>query len=136
MKVLILRFSSIGDIVLTTPVIRCLKEQVAGVEIHYATKSAFKGIVSNNLYIDKVHTLEHSTTVLIQELKNEKFDLIIDLHKNLRTKKIIWSLGVKSVSFNKLNIRKWLFVNWKFKTMPDKHIVDRYMETKRRGSLN
>jgi ADP-heptose:LPS heptosyltransferase len=129
MKVLILRFSSIGDIVLTTPVIRCLKEQVAGVEIHYATKSAFKGIVSNNLYIDKVHTLEHSTTVLIQELKNEKFDLIIDLHKNLRTKKIIWSLGVKSVSFNKLNIRKWLFVNWKFKTMPDKHIVDRYMET-------
>ncbi|WP_299255825.1 glycosyltransferase family 9 protein [uncultured Cytophaga sp.] len=129
MKILILRFSSIGDIVLTTPVVRCLKEQVSGVEVHYATKSAFKNIVSNNPYIDKVHILDHSTNALITELKNEQFDIIIDLHKNLRTKKIIWSLGVKSYSFNKLNIRKWLFVNWKLKTMPDKHIVDRYMET-------
>lgn len=129
MKVLILRFSSIGDIVLTTPVVRCLKEQVAGVKIHYATKSAFKSIVSTNPNIDKIHILDKSTKELIQELKKERFDLIIDLHKNLRTRKIIWSLGVKSYSFNKLNIRKWLLVNWKLKTMPDKHIVDRYIET-------
>ncbi len=38
MKFLIIRFSSIGDIVLTTPVVRCLKQQVAGAEVHYLTK--------------------------------------------------------------------------------------------------
>lgn len=129
MKILILRFSSIGDIVLTTPVIRCLKKQLPGVEIHYATKNAFKGILENNPYVDKVHTLSVSTSDLITELKSEKFDIVIDLHKNLRTMKIKWSLGVTSYSFDKLNIKKWLFVNWKFKVMPHKHIVDRYIET-------
>ncbi|HSY60689.1 MAG TPA: glycosyltransferase family 9 protein [Cytophaga sp.] len=129
MKILILRFSSIGDIVLTTPVIRCLKKQLPHVEIHYATKNAFKEILENNPYVDKVHILSASTTGLIKELKSEKFDLVIDLHKNLRTLKIKWSLGTKSCSFDKLNVKKWLYVNWKFKTMPDKHIVERYLET-------
>src|SRR6187431_504279 len=128
MKILILRFSSIGDIVLTTPVIRCLKKQLPGVEIHYATKNVFKGILENNPYVNKVHTLSVSTSDLIKELKAEKFDIVIDLHKNLRTTKIKWALGAKSYSFDKLNIKKWLFVNWKFKVMPDKHIVDRYIE--------
>ena len=129
MKILILRFSSIGDIVLTTPVIRCLKKQLSNVEIHYATKNAFKGILENNPYVDKVHTLSASTRKLIQELKAEKFDVVIDLHKNLRSMKIKWALGATSYSFDKLNIRKWLFVNWKFNVMPDKHIVERYLET-------
>jgi ADP-heptose:LPS heptosyltransferase len=128
MKILILRFSSIGDIVLTTPVIRCLKKQLPHVEIHFATKAAFKGILENNPYIEKVHPLT-STSALIDELKAEKFDLVIDLHKNIRTLRIKWMLGVKSYSFDKLNIQKWLFVNWKFKSMPQLHIVDRYLKT-------
>jgi heptosyltransferase-2 len=57
MKFLIIRFSSIGDIVLTTPVIRCLKEQVPGAEIHYLTKENFKGIIESNPYISKIHVL-------------------------------------------------------------------------------
>lgn len=129
MKILILRFSSIGDIVLTTPVIRCLKKQLPTIEIHYATKNAFKSILENNPYVDKVHTLSASTSELIKELKSEKFDIVIDLHKNLRTMKIKWSLGAISYSFDKLNIKKWLLVNWKLKIMPDKHIVERYLET-------
>jgi len=129
MKILILRFSSIGDIVLTTPVIRCLKKQLPNAEIHYATKNAFRGILENNSYVDKVHILSSSTSSLIKELKAEKFDVVIDLHKNLRTLKIKWALGSTSYSFDKLNIRKWLFVNWKLKVMPEKHIVERYLET-------
>ena len=128
MKILILRFSSIGDIVLTTPVIRCLKKQLPNAEIHYATKNTFKGILENNPYVDKVHVLSSSTSDLIKDLKQEKFDVVIDLHKNIRTQKIKWALGSTSYSFDKLNIRKWLFVNWKLKVMPEKHIVERYLE--------
>lgn len=128
MKVLIVRFSSIGDIVLTTPVIRCLKKQ-AGVTIHYLTKKNFKGILESNPYVDKVITIEKEITEVLTELKAEKYDHIIDLHKNLRTFRLKLSLGVPSHAFHKLNIEKWLLVNFKINCLPNKHIVDRNLET-------
>jgi len=72
MKFLIIRLSSIGDIVLTTPVIRCLKKQVPDAEIHYLTKSTYMQIVSSNPYIDKVHYLEKSLQTMIG-IKEGKF---------------------------------------------------------------
>ena len=133
MKILIIRFSSIGDIVLTTPVIRVLKTQVDGVEIHYATKKQFASIFQENPYIDKMHYLEGSIWDFVKELRKENFDYIIDLHNNLRTRIIKLSLGVKSSSFNKLNFQKWLMVNLKINKLPQVHIVDRYLEAA--GSL-
>jgi len=127
-KILILRFSSIGDIVLTTPVIRTLKTQLQEVEIHYCTKKKFEGVLVSNPYIDKFHLLEDNQKELIRSLKNEKFDYIIDLHNNLRTFIIKQQLGVKSYAFDKINQEKWLMVNLKIDRLPNKHIVDRYME--------
>lgn len=129
LKVLVLRFSSIGDIVLTTPVVRNLKKQLEGVEIHYATKPQFAFILNENPYIDKVHTLDGKVTELAKTLKKEHFDVVIDLHKNLKTKVIKTLLGVKSYAFNKLNVEKYIYVNFKINKMPNVHIVDRYMET-------
>jgi len=129
MKILIIRFSSIGDIVLTTPVIRCLKEQLPGVEVHYITKKAFESVLKFNPYIDKLHLLEGSIGEQIGRLKTEKFDFVVDLHHNLRTLRIKRALGVRSASFNKLNIAKFMLVNFKINRMPDVHIVDRYLET-------
>ncbi|MBC8046811.1 MAG: glycosyltransferase family 9 protein [Fimbriimonadaceae bacterium] len=128
-KILILRFSSIGDIVLTTPVVRCLKTQFENVEIHYATKKQYQSILSANPHIDKIHVLENSLNDLISKLRKEKFDFIIDLHHNIRTVKIKWALCVKNRSFNKLNIEKWLIVNFKINRLPALHIVDRYLAT-------
>jgi ADP-heptose:LPS heptosyltransferase len=129
MKVLIIRFSSIGDIVLTTPVIRCLKKQIPGAEIHYLTKSNYLQILSSNPYIDKIHYLEQSLQAIITELKRENFDYIIDLHNNLRSLKVKDALKVKSFSFDKLNVRKWIYTSLKWNLLPDIHIVDRYMNT-------
>jgi len=130
MKFLIIRFSSIGDIVLTTPVIRCLKQQVQNAEVHYLTRERFKGIIESNPYVDKLHVLKDDLQQILSELNQEKFDYIIDLHHNLRTLKVKRGLkGVPSVSFNKLNIQKWLLTALKVNVMPDVHIVDRYLET-------
>jgi len=129
MKFLIIRFSSIGDIVLTTPVIRCLKQQVATAEVHYLTKSSFRPILAASPFIDKVHCLEQDLDAVIRTLKDEDFDYIIDLHHNLRTLKVKRALGKKAFSFNKLNIEKWLYTNFKWNRLPPVHIVDRYMET-------
>ena len=128
-KVLILRFSSIGDIVLTTPLMRAIKLQRPDVEVHYATKKQFASILENNPYVNKVHVLEDKLSDLVYQLKKEKFDYVLDLHKNLRTKLIKSRLGVPSSAFNKLNYEKWLKVNLKVDKLPNQHIVDRYFET-------
>ena len=128
-KFLIIRFSSIGDIVLTTPIIRCLKQQVENCEVHYLTKSQYATIVESNPYVDKVIQLDKSWLLMIHLLENEKYDYIIDLHHNLRTFRIKYQLKAKSFSFNKLNIEKWLLTALKINVLPKKHIVDRYFET-------
>tara|TARA_B100000787_G_scaffold168157_1_gene156372 strand:+ start:1108 stop:2103 length:996 start_codon:yes stop_codon:yes gene_type:complete len=129
-KILIIRFSSIGDLVLTTPVIRIAKQQIEGSEVHLVTKNAFSSVVEANPYLDKVHVLENDLKALIEELKQEGFTHVIDLHNNLRSRKIKKALKLPSKSFTKLNIEKWLAVNFKqIHRLPDTHIVDRYLET-------
>lgn len=127
-KLLIIRLSSIGDIVLTTPVIRCLKEQMPGIEIHFLVKKQFSDVILANPYINKVHVLEQGIADVLPVLKKEKFDRIIDLHKNIRSLMIRFRLGVPANSFPKLNLRKWLLVRFKIDQLPDVHIVDRYFK--------
>lgn len=129
MKILIIRFSSIGDIVLTTPVIRCIKQQLPEAEIHYLTKPQFKDLVANNPYVSRVHVLEDNFSEMTAKLKVEKFDHIIDLHHNLRTLRLQFALQKKFHRFDKLNFKKWLLVKFKINTLPNEHIVERYLKT-------
>lgn len=128
-KFLIIRFSSIGDIVLTTPVIRCLRNQLGDAEIHFVVKKQFQPVISSNPYIHKIHILDDNLYQLTNTLKNEHFDYIIDLHQNIRSLIVKSRLKIMSFSVNKINFNKWLMVNLKINRLPDKHLVDRYMET-------
>ncbi|MBL0334882.1 MAG: glycosyltransferase family 9 protein [Chitinophagaceae bacterium] len=129
MKFLIIRFSSIGDIVLTTPVIRCLKKQVPDAEVHFLTRAAFLPVVQHNPYLDKIHVLAHSWELMIEELVTEDYDYIIDLHHNTKTFRVKKTLKKKSFSFYKLNIEKYIYTSLKLNFLPKKHIVDRYLDT-------
>lgn len=126
-KVLVIRFSSIGDIVLTTPVIRALNEQT-DYEIHVLTKKSYEGIYNANPRISMVHSFEKSTDECIHDLKNQQFSYIIDLQKNLRSIKLKRKLKIPHFTFPKVNIKKWILVNFKINKLPDIHIVDRYFE--------
>ncbi|MGR6088471.1 MAG: glycosyltransferase family 9 protein [Arcticibacter sp.] len=128
-KLLFIRFSSIGDIVLTTPVVRCVSRQLQGVEVHYLTKPSFAGILKSNPYIHKVHELNDDVNETLGRLKSEQFDFVVDLHHNIRSSRFRFGLGGPSAAFPKLNIEKWLLVNLKWNRMPDMHIVDRYFKT-------
>jgi ADP-heptose:LPS heptosyltransferase len=128
-KFLIIRFSSIGDIVLTTPVIRCLKQQVPGAEVHFLTKPGFKPVLEHNPYIDRLHFLDKPLLQKARELKALGFDYIIDLHNNLRTRIIKGVMDVSAFSFDKLNIEKSILVWFKQNLLPEVHIVVRYMNT-------
>lgn len=127
-KFLVIRFSSIGDIVLTSPVVRCLKQQVKNAEVHFLTKKSFYPVIEHNPFIDKKICFDKNYQPLLTELKKEKYNAVIDLHHNLRTFIIKQSLGVKSFSFNKENFRKWKMVNLKQRIrLP--HVVERYLQT-------
>lgn len=127
-KILLIRFSSIGDIVLTSPVIRCLKQQIP-CELHFLTKYQYAAILTPNPYLEKVYTIQHKVGEVIADLKKERYDYIIDLHKNIRSQQVKLALPAKSFSFDKLNFEKWLITNFKINKLPAIHIVDRYLAT-------
>ncbi len=128
-KTLIIRFSSIGDIILTTPVLRCLKQQLPNIEIHYLTKKSFKEIPECNPYINKVHVIEKDVKEIAADLEKENFDFVVDLHNNIRSMQVKTMLGKPSTTFKKLNFKKWLLVNFKINRMPSMHLVERYLQT-------
>lgn len=127
MKILVVRFSSIGDIVLTSSVARCIKKQLKNSEVHYLTKEIFKDLVKNSKYIDKVFGLANNWETLVAQLKKENYDYVIDLHNNLRTKRLQIALNKQFLSYPKRNIEKYLLTNLKWNIIPQKeHVVDRY----------
>ena len=128
MKILVIRFSSIGDIVLTSPILRCLKKQLPQCELHYLTKKTYLPLLSNNPYIDQLHLLSENEKHTLASLKKEAFDVVIDLHHNVRTFRIKNYLKTKAYSFPKLNIKKFLLTQFHINKLPKKHVVDRYFE--------
>lgn len=127
-KILIIRFSSIGDIVLTSPVIRVLHHQ--GYEVHYLVKEKFFSVVRNYTYIRKIYTFQKNPLEILNLLKKENYHFIADLQNNWKSRLLCILLNRPYKSFPKLNFRKLLVVWTKQKKLlPKVHIVDRYFET-------
>ena len=127
-KILLIRFSSIGDIVLTTPVVRCLRRQLPEVELHVLTKASYHSLYAHNPNINKVFDLGKSLKEVLPQLKRERYDFVVDLHKNWRSWRVRMALRCPSASFPKLDFRKFLYTKLKIGTMPQMHIVDRYFK--------
>ncbi|MFN8281616.1 MAG: glycosyltransferase family 9 protein [Chitinophagales bacterium] len=125
MKILIIRFSSIGDIVLTSPVIRCLKNQVAKSEVHYLTKNTYKEILVASPYLSKVYGIEKDVSEVTDQLIKEHYDLIIDLHDNIRSHQVSMTLKVKTHRYNKQRFKRALLIKFKINLL-NNHVVDRY----------
>ncbi|MEP7164019.1 MAG: glycosyltransferase family 9 protein [Ferruginibacter sp.] len=128
-KILVIRFSSIGDIVLTTPVFRCIKKQIPGVELHFVTKLSYKIVTATNPYIDTFFYLDNDLPELIEKLKKENYDHVIDLHNNARSLRIKRALKKRASSIRKLNVEKFLLTNLNINIMPDAHITQRSLDT-------
>jgi len=128
-KYLIIRFSSIGDIILTTPVMRHLKNQVKGAEVHYLTKSVYAPMLKANPYIDRIHPFEGDMKNCLKDLKQVGFDYIIDLHNNVRSARIKFALKRMYFTVRKLNLNKWIYVNFKVNRLSDRHMVERNLDT-------
>lgn len=128
-RILIIRFSSIGDIVLTTPIIRCVKKQLEGpVEIDYITKKQYATLLTHNPYIHSVIGIDKSVSEVSDILKNTAYDYIIDLHNNIRSRTVKRYNKAFSFTLNKKNLAKWLYVQTKKELLPIGHVVARSFE--------
>ncbi|MFN8394917.1 MAG: glycosyltransferase family 9 protein [Bacteroidia bacterium] len=125
-KILIIRLSAIGDIVLTSPVIRSLRHCLPDAEIHFLTKAAYTSLLLHNPHIAKVIAFEGSIKETVRLLKAEGYDMVLDLHRNLRSRLIKAQLMVPSVTYSKDRLAVWKFVRWRIGQLPRAHTVDRY----------
>ena len=129
LKILVIRFSSIGDIVLTFHALRCLKEKHPNAEVHFLTKSTYKELLLASTFHDKTLFFEGDLKQTKGEIRKENYSHIIDLHNNLRTR--LLTVGISGVQLKrlvKLNWKKWLLTRLKKNKLPNKHVVDRYID--------
>ena len=129
MKILVVCLGGIGDIVLSTPVLRVLKQQLAACEIHFLCKPDVEQILEANPYLTKMHTLGINQGELLDQLKNEAFEILVDLSYDSSSVGIKRQLKINTYNVDSLNVYQWLAVNFKVNRLPNRHVVDRYIDT-------
>ncbi len=125
-KILVIRLSSLGDVILTSPVIRALKKRYPQIEISFLVKKEFSNALKHNPNINQIFYYQKKNTgETIKELVQEDFDCVIDLQNNFRSREIRKALCKPFVKFSKPSIKKFLLVNLKIdlfgevKTIPE-----------------
>lgn len=130
MKILIVRFSSIGDIVLTTELIRCVRKAQPNAFIAFATKQRFAALLANNPHLNQIIPLAEQFDDFKKQIKSLAFEVVLDLHHNLRSRRLTFGLGAKVYRFDKANFSKWQMVYLaKHKNTILPHITERYLKT-------
>ncbi len=89
-SILIVRLSSIGDIILTTPLVRALSHAFPGARIDYVLKKEYYSLIRHHPAVSRVYGLDTSQGMsglwqLIKEIRGQRYDLILDLHVNPRS---------------------------------------------------
>ncbi len=112
-KICIIRLSSLGDIILSFPLAAKLKRKFPDAELHYVTRAKYKDAAGLQPSIDKILLLEDSLNDLRKKMKDEKYDLIIDIHKNLKSLYLKTFNARKTVAYKKDTIKKFLLVKFK-----------------------
>ena len=129
MKFLVIRFSSIGDIVQTTPVFRCIQQKIVTAEVHFLTKKKFDVVTKHNPYINRFHYFDNNLQEIIASLKEEDFDYVIDLQRSIRSARITNALKKPCIKVKKLSFRKILLTKLKIRTGKLSHFTQRCLDT-------
>ncbi len=135
-KILVIRFSSLGDIILTTPVLETLRAKFPRSQIYFLTKTRYADLLVHD---PRIHTLiefdpqgNHKGFKgfkrLSRELNSNNFDLLIDLHSNLRS--FFLRHLVKSrikTKYRKRWFSRFLMVNFKFLKIQPVRTLESYL---------
>lgn len=136
-RILVVRFSSMGDVILTSPLVRALPILLDGdVEVHFLTKSAFAPAVDGLPGIHRLWTIDHVTTEVEPELQRVGFHYVVDLHANARSGFVKRALRkgegrTLDLTVDKRSGDKILLVRTGWDRLNGQHVVERYLNTLR-----
>ena len=118
--VLMIRLSSLGDILLTTPVLRLLREHCPGAQIDFLTKATYKDLLCANPCVDRVLLFDprQGLRQTLHTLRQTRYDVVVDLHRTLRSR--LLSHGVRAqckLTYAKRTVRRTLLAHLGWNTL-------------------
>ena len=132
-RLLVIRFSSLGDVVLVTGVIRLFKENNSNIIIDILTFDEYKDVFKNHPSISEVISIDRKLLYFkfFKKIVNvtQNYDYIVDLQKNIKTLPLSVIRFSNYYSCNKFSFKRRLFVHFKMcKSKLNTHITERYIE--------
>ena len=127
-KILIIRFSSMGDVILALPVASAVKHDNPEVTVDFLTRKEYALMFDQFPAVDTTYAFDGNMRPLLKELKKAKYDTVIDLQKNPRS--IIMTIGINPktvVSYPKRRIKRELLVRQSRFNFNVGHTVDAYL---------
>jgi len=129
-KILIIRLSSIGDIVLATPLVRCLRNKFPSAQIDFLVKKKYLEILSANPYISNLIFFENDFFELAKTIRKEKYDFIIDIHNNFRSFLLTLFSGAKILRYKNYMFRRFFLAEFGLNFYKEKvPVFQRYLKT-------
>jgi len=138
MKILIIRFSAVTDIVLTTSMLRCLRGQFPNAKIHYLVKEKYTFVLEANPNIDKLISFDGDLRDTVLSLLKEDYDLTVDLQNSFRSHNITAMLRQafnSNVKVRRVNLMKWrkkILSKTGVSILPDMNDAERYIRSVRK----
>lgn len=134
-RILIIRFSSIGDVILTTPLIRCLRSAYPEVRIDFLIKKEFSVVLSNNPHLSSIITFDKNAgkgeLKRVREIiRQNKYSHIVDIQRNLRSIFLTTGSGSVVSSFSKKLLSRDLLIRFGINSYKEiKPVYLRYFES-------
>lgn len=138
-RILVIRFSSMGDIVLTSPVTRQLDRRFPDAEIDFLTRSEYAPLARALPGVAEVECLAPETGLwrLVSRLRKRRYDLAIDLHGNLRSRLVAMTgIAGRVLRYDKRRFARMAIVRRRRRSRPVPHTIDRYLEVLDRFEAN
>ncbi len=120
-RILMIRLSSLGDIILTTPVLRLLRESWPAARIDFVLKTEFQEVLRAHPCVDRLVLVDTREPLrhTIRALRETHYDLVLDLHRTWRS---VWlyhgSRARQRLAYRKYTLRRALLVHCKWNTLP------------------
>ncbi|RYY98524.1 MAG: glycosyltransferase family 9 protein [Chitinophagaceae bacterium] len=128
MKVLLIRFGAIGDLVLTTPVLRCLKKKFPDAALHFVLLREHRAVLEPNPHLAQLHFYERGHA-FASSLRNLGFDHVVDLQNDEASRVLTREMGVEPLRVNTHHWEHRLFTSLRWNLLPKEHQADRNLDT-------
>ena len=136
-RALVVRFSSLGDLVLTTGPLHHLKKNYPGVEFDFLTSDIGEEIFINSIEFDNIYRVPKGSGILdLTRIYTQlpRYDIVLDLQNNFKSHFLKWFVRGKYFRIIKHSKERRAFVkNRSYREVLNQHVVEKYYKVFRQA---